>query len=158
MLRAAIAAGAAILALAPAAYAQQADREKLIASTKLLEQEPFHADAPDLRRWALVWLQKTPDVEVTLCEAASPFLDEKLQATGGPELMLQSMMANGSFKLQNPGAEENAAQLAGLESALKAYEAMLRQKPEFKTASIDDLLVKRDKGELGAVAVCKDKN
>jgi hypothetical protein len=70
------------------------------------------------------------------------------------ELMLQSMMGNGSFKLQNPGADENAARLAGMESALRAYEAMLKQKPAFKTAAFDELLARRESGDLAKVAVC----
>lgn len=56
------------------------------------------------------------------------------------EMLTQYTIAMASFKLQNPdNKDENAAQLAGLESVVKAYRAILRTKPKTATAGMDAL-------------------
>ena len=57
--------------------------------------------------------------------------------------------------MENPGktTDWNAAFLAGVNGALRAYESILKQKPEAKYAFLDDLLQQRENGRLaGTVA------
>ena len=58
----------------------------------------------------------------------------------------------GAFKIQNPGriADENAAQLAGLELALKVYESIVKEKPNTKFDPVEAVIVKRNSGVLAA--------
>ena len=68
----------------------------------------------------------------------------------GSELIGQYTIGMAAFKLENPGKKdhENAAQLAGVESMLRAYEQMVKEKSKAKFAGMDELLTKRDNGEL----------
>jgi hypothetical protein len=52
--------------------------------------------------------------------------------------------------LENPvkSTDWNAAFLAGMSGALRAYESILKQKPSAKSAFLDDLLQQRDNGQL----------
>ena len=53
-----------------------------------------------------------------------------------------------NWKIQAKQTIENAAQLAGLESALRAYEAMVKANPKAQLKAADDLITKRNNGEL----------
>jgi hypothetical protein len=57
------------------------------------------------------------------------------------------------FKLENPDKknDEGAAQLAGIESMLRTYEAMVKENEKAKNAELDALLIKRTSNELKAV-------
>jgi hypothetical protein len=57
------------------------------------------------------------------------------------------------FKLENPDKknDENAANLAGLESMLRTYEAMVAENEKAKNAELDALLAKRGNDELKTV-------
>jgi hypothetical protein len=62
--------------------------------------------------------------------------------------------------LSNPDKDEASAQLAGYESALKAYESILREQPKATNAFLDELLVKRADGTLAQYVAennCKEK-
>ncbi|MEZ5429357.1 MAG: hypothetical protein R2747_24120 [Pyrinomonadaceae bacterium] len=124
------------------------DRENLIKASKFLEENPFDKDAKNIRAWAFTWAAETKDVTVIVCGGtAGPFLDKKVKYGG--ELLNQYLIAMTAFKLQNPdNADENAAQLAGVESALRAYEKMIAEKPKGKSDKIDELVAKRNSGEL----------
>ena len=66
------------------------------------------------------------------------------------------------FKLTNPDKnDENTAQVAGLESMLRAYETMVKENPKAKFSAMDDLVTRRDNGELKTLvetADCDKKN
>jgi len=65
-------------------------------------------------------------------------------------LMGQYTYGMASFKLANPdkAQDEDAAQLAGVESMLKAYEAMVKEKPKAQSANMDAIVTRRNNGEL----------
>ncbi|HEX4786015.1 MAG TPA: hypothetical protein VH350_16860 [Candidatus Sulfotelmatobacter sp.] len=54
--------------------------------------------------------------------------------------------------MQNPAnvTDWNAAFLAGMQGALRAYESILRQKSAAKYSFLDDLLAQRESGRLAA--------
>jgi hypothetical protein len=128
------------------------DKETLIKAARFLEQKPFDKDAKKIREWAMFYVIQTKDVSVVLCggDLTKAMFDKKNK--NGTELLGQYTIGMAAFKLENPDrkTDENAAQLAGIESALKAYEAMIAEKPKTKFEAMDELLVKRDKGELKA--------
>jgi hypothetical protein len=45
-------------------------------------------------------------------------------------------------------ADAKATALAGVESVLKTYQAILQQKPDAKAKALDDLLKKQSQGKL----------
>lgn len=129
-------------------FAQESDRDKFIKAAKFLEENPLDKKAKDVRTWAFVWAADTTEVTAVICGGtAGPFLDKKLKF--GSEMLHQYTIAMVAYKLQNPTSmDENAAQLAGVESALKVYEKLVADKPKGKAKTIDDLIAKRDSGEL----------
>ena len=63
--------------------------------------------------------------------------------------------SEGAYILENPGktTDWNAAFLAGMNGALRAYDSILKQKPEAKYRFLDDLRQQQDNGRLaGTVA------
>lgn len=138
------------------AFAQdqnQKDKETLIKAARFLEEKPFDKDAKDIRGWAVRYIIETDQVSVLICagELMEPVLNKKNK--NSTELIGQYTIGMAAFKLANPDkkSDENAAQLAGIESMLKAYDAMIAEKPKTKFDGMDALIGKRDKGELKAI-------
>ncbi len=125
------------------------DKETLIKASQILEAQPIQDRAKDFRSWAMRYVIETDDVSVTICsQILSAVMDKKNKSSS--ELLAQYTIAMAAFKLSNPdkAKDDNLAQLAGMESMLRAYENILKEKPKNKFQALDDLLAKRDKGEL----------
>lgn len=125
------------------------DKEHLIKVSQSLEEKPFSDTAKDNRAWAVRYIIETNDVSVKLCggKVMEAILDKKNKY--GSELTSQYTIAMAAFKLANPtNKNENDAQYAGLVSATKAYENMLKEKPKAKHAGMDELVTKRENGDL----------
>ena len=124
--------------------------ETLIKSARFLEQKPLDKDAKKVREWAMQWLIVTDKVSVTICSLILSGVDKKYKYSS--ELLGQYTIAMGAFKLANPekAQDEDAAQEAGIESALVSYEAMIAEQPKAKNALMDDLVAKRTQGTLAA--------
>jgi hypothetical protein len=78
------------------------------------------------------------------------------------ELFGQYTIGMGAYKLANPdkAQDEDAAQQAGIESAMTSYQAIVAEEPKAKSALMDDLLAKRSQGALAAYVKennCKGK-
>lgn len=127
----------------------QFGRSELIKAAQFLEENPFSKDAKGIRAFAVKYVIETDEVSVVLCggDLTGPILDKKNK--NSTELIGQYTVAMAAFKLQNPANKnENDAQLAGLESSLKAYEKMIAEKPKTKHDGMDGLVSKRNAGEL----------
>jgi hypothetical protein len=131
----------------------QTDREiqALFTAAALLEEKPFDEKARDARAAAMKWIIDTDKVSVTLCGELFTGMGQRYRYTS--EIVAQYTIGMAVFKLSKPTAvrDENAVQVAGLVSALTAYEAMVKEQPNAKSAFLDDLLAKRAKGELTAL-------
>lgn len=144
------------------ASAQQFGPQQLIQATKFLQDKPFDKDAATIRGMAVRYVMETKDVTVIVCggDITKPFLDKKNK--NSTELIGQYTIAMAAIKLLNPGLDdENAVQLAALNSVLKTYEVMIREKPKTRFEPMDEYIQKRDKGELEALvaaAACGKKS
>ena len=60
------------------------------------------------------------------------------------------MLASAAFVIENTdkAADSNAMNLSALESVLKTYQAILQQKPDARSKTLDDLLKKQSQGQL----------
>jgi hypothetical protein len=137
------------------AFAQsqkEKDRTAFISNTKLLEKKPFDPNAPAAREWGFKWLADTDDVTITVCSEMLKLIPEKKNKFKS-ELFMQLNFGIAVFKLENPDrkTDEAAATLAGLESVLRTYEAMIVENEKAKNAEMEALLVKRGNGELKAL-------
>ena len=135
--------------------------ETLIKAARFLEQKPLDKEARKVRGWAMEWLIVTDKVNVKICSLLLSGIDTKYKY--GSELIGQYTIGMGAFKLANPekAKDEDAAQEAGIESALTSYEAIVTEQPKAKNVFMDDLLAKRSQGSLAGYVKennCKDKN
>ena len=127
------------------------ERETAVKVARLLETEPFHKDAKKMREWFLIWIIGVPDIHVELCSAYMP-PEKSTDKNYGSEIFNQTMFASAAFVIEHPDQANDrvAAQLAGVEGALKVYETILTTKPKAKSEFWDSLVEKRNKGELRA--------
>src|SRR5688572_7274404 len=130
----------------------QSEKELVIKTALALEEKPLDKETIKMRERALKWVIETDQVTVGLCGGVvGLFSDKKYKYSG--ELITTYTIAMAAFKLQNPDkkSDEKAAQLVGLESALKTYESILREKPKAKSDTLDSIARKRNTGELSAL-------
>jgi hypothetical protein len=141
--------------------AQQNDEPAtLIKAAKFLEEKPFDKDAKKIRSWGLTWIAQTDKVSVTVCSLLLSGSDNKYKYN--PEILGQYTIGMAAFKLSNPDKvnDEDAAQLAGIKSALTSYQAMLKTEPKAKNAFMDNLVAKRGDSSWAAYVAennCKGK-
>lgn len=122
----------------------QNEKDKFIAAVQSLEDAPVGETAKETRKWALEYSQ---EVKYPFCDEIS-FLFFAPEIRG--EVMSQYLMKLAAFELENPGgkSEANAAQAAGLESALKVYEKIVKAVPKAKNRKLDSLAELRNKNQL----------
>lgn len=117
--------------------------------THFLEGEPLSEAARDSRRWLMTWLAGVPDITVKPCPDLMKPLVEK-ETNYSAELLAQSIFGSAAFIIEHEGEAntDEAVYLAGLESSLRAYESILKVKPKAKWPFLDELIEKRERGEL----------
>lgn len=128
----------------------QSEKENVLAAVRALETAPLDKDTAKITERALTWAIATDEVHLIVCGGTfSMFSDKKNKQSSLMTMGYTLGMA--AHKIQNPNADENATQLAGLETALKAYEIAVKEKPKTKSDQVEALLVKRANGELPAL-------
>jgi hypothetical protein len=150
-----------IVALTAQSAAAQSQKEKaranFINNAKVLEKKPFDPQADAVRKEGFLYVGETNEVTVVMCSGTMKLIPEKKNKFNG-ELLMQFTFGMAVYKLENPDkkTDENAAQLAGLESMLRTYEVMVAENEKAKNAELDALLVKRNNGELKALVEAAD--
>jgi len=151
------AAGLLLLVMCAAAAAQQQrgpstpeERARFVQVAHKVEANPLDPALKADVRWALKWISDVPDIDVSLCPAPLGGLigsHSKYEAA----LFGDYALALGAFVIEHPekAKDDAAVNLAGVTSALKAYQAILKQDPKATSAALEDLLKKQAKGELG---------
>lgn len=139
---------------------KQTEPEMLIKAAKVLEEKPFDKQSKDIRGWAIKWVIETDKVSVTVCSLLVSGIDKKYKYSG--EIFGQYTIGMAAFKLANPekANDEDTAQLAGIQSALASYDAMVKEQPKAKNGFLDDLVAKRSDGSLAKYVAennCKEK-
>ena len=138
----------AVMMLAQTALAQS-DKELTIRAARAMETAPFDKETVKMSEKAERWVTETKDVTVGLCGGVvGQFADKKYKYLS--ELLTAYDLGMAAFKLENPSktSDEKAAQLAGVESVLKTYESILKEKPKATNKRADELLAKRNSGNL----------
>jgi len=125
------------------------ERDTAVKAARLLEVDPFHKDSKKMRKWFTLWLIEVPDIHIELCsDYLGPVAgSNKNYAT---EIVGQTMFASAAFIIEHPEQANDrvAVNLAGVEGALKVYEAILKTKPKAKWEFLDALLAKRENSEV----------
>ena len=125
------------------------ERKRFVEITRKLEQDPLNPELRADRDWALKWLEDIPDVNVTMC---TPVLGD-LGASRyryAPQVGAQFGFGMAAFIIEHPNqtTDLNAQYLAGVESALKVYSAILKVRPSAKSEDLDELLDRQAQGKL----------
>ena len=96
----------------------------------------------------LAWLTESPDVAVTITTAVQT-MSEGRGADVSPAVTMGSTFGMAAYLIEHPGSDPRSAevQAAGIESALRWYEAALRR-GEGQNGMLEELTVIRDRGEL----------
>lgn len=138
---------------------EQSETQRLIETVKLLEEKPLDKSAKDARSWAVGFVIATDKVSVKVCSLILG-VDKKYKYSS--DLVAQYTIGMAAFKLANPerANDEDAAQLAGIQSAVTSYKSILSGQPKAKNSFMDDLLAKSMDGSLSQYVLtnnCKDK-
>jgi hypothetical protein len=129
------------------------ERKRAVETTRKLEQHPLARSSLEARRWLFQWIVDIPDIHVTSC--AGP-LDPLLKQEDDPYaqlLYVQSVFGMAAYVIENPkkAGDWVSVQSAGLESVLRAYEALLKVDPEATWPELDRLAKARKAGKLRAI-------
>ena len=126
------------------------ERARVVALSQSLETDPLREDAAASRRWVRQWMAEVPDLNFIVCD---DLLGDSLNGHAFVgEIRDQVAISGAAFALEHQGMARNDAAVyaAGVEGALRTYEALLRSRPDTRAGRLDDLVAKRDRGELGA--------
>jgi hypothetical protein len=128
------------------------ERAKVVRLTRQLERDPLGKDAKEARQWLTVWLIHVPDIVVYPCGSLLGPVVNSSKDDYSAELNAQMNFSQAAHIIENPekAGDIHALLTASLEGALKTYEAILKKRPAARRPYLDDLLAKRDQGEIGA--------
>lgn len=125
----------------------RAERDRAIKITHELENDPLSTQLRDDRDWLFQWLQAVPDIVVNVCV-------DPAEGNGkyrySRELLMQKMFSSAAYIMETSTRDRNdlSVEAAGVQGALKAYEAIVKRDPEARSKYWDLLLKKRADGTL----------
>jgi hypothetical protein len=125
------------------------ERAKAVKIAHELENDPLAKDAKDQRAWVIQWIVEIPDITVSVC--FDYFGDVPKQPRGhSTEITWQMVVSSAAFMIEHPekAKDEQAVTLFGLEGALKAYQAILKQDSSARWPYVDNLIKMRDERKL----------
>jgi hypothetical protein len=127
------------------------ERQRFLAVTRKLEQNPLDKSLYEDKKWARQWLEDIPDINVNICAPVLfgvDFLREQNKYT--PQLSFQATFGEAAYIIEHPDkkGDTTSQYIAGAESALKAYSAIVKSDPTAKSRALDDLLEKQRQGKL----------
>jgi hypothetical protein len=125
------------------------ERARWVEIAHKLESSPLDEGLNKDGEWAVQRLSDVHDVHVPLCPALlAEFNDLKYKYRH--EVTRQYILASGAFVIENPdkAGDAKTMNLAVVQTVLKAYGAILQQKPDAKWKPLDDLLKKQAQGKL----------
>lgn len=127
------------------------ERAKAVRLARELEVEPLGEKARADRRWLALWTVQVPDFKLQFCPEAlggTVAVRRRIRT----EVLAQTTYSSLAFVLENPGQANSLVDVyrAGVLGALRAYEVILAKEPSARSPLLDDLVAKRNAGELDA--------
>jgi len=125
------------------------ERAQFVALVRSLERDPLAESASATRQQLQEWLYAVPEISFKMCPELLG------HALGGDYpyarvLELQVVLSGAVLTIEQPGEarDDAAVYAAGVEGALRAYEVLVRSRPDARLAALDDLLETQRRGEL----------
>ncbi len=138
------------------------ERKQALGYIRDWQGDPLGPHAKDQFAWVLKWFAEVPDLTVHLCAVLDklPKGDKK----DGTAIFGGEFMGQVAFVIENPDKKDDrlAEFQAGVESALRVYELLLKANAKDREPYLDDLIQRREAGTLGqfvserAGAACTD--
>src|SRR5215813_3372517 len=118
------------------------ERQRFISLTHKLEQEPLDKSLYPEVKWAKKWLDDILDVNVTVCAPflfGVDFVREENKYAAQPSY--QATFPEEVYIIEHPDkkSDTTAQYVAGVESALKAYGAIVKRDQSAKSRALDEL-------------------
>ena len=128
------------------------ERERLVAITQKLEASPLDQALYKERDWAQQLLLEIPDVHIRTCTSLLRDI-RRPRYKFRSELWMQVRLAGAVYLLQHPDHPDDhlGEHLAGLQSALKTYSALVKANADAHSKPLDDLVEKQKQGKLEGV-------
>ena len=126
-----------------------AERAQVVARMRHLEENPLAEDGPATREQLREWMIDVPEIRFRMCA--------ELLGHGLPgdypfaqEINMQVAFSGAVFTMEHPERirDKSAIDRAGVLGALRVYERLLALRPDARLAFLDDLVARRDRGEL----------
>ncbi len=123
------------------------ERAGLIETAKKLQDNPLDKSLQEQGRQLQKMLIHVPDIDVSSCYEEAPWFSSDYKYS--QELVGAYTMSNAAFVVSNAEKPDlKAAHMAGLEGAIKAYQSIVAQDPTARWKKMEQLITKRDKGDL----------
>ena len=126
------------------------ERQRMVALVHSMEQAPLDDSLRPEISWTLKWLVEVPDISVSVCTGPfGKFWDEKYKHVPD-HFVAQYTFAMAAFLIEHPDATNDkvAQYIAGMENVLRAYQSVLKAKPQAHSKNLDELLQKQSEGKL----------
>jgi hypothetical membrane protein len=125
------------------------ERVRFAALVRSLESNPLSENANAIRQQLRDWVIEVPDIRFKRCPA---LLGDSVgnKYPYSREVTLQVVLSGAVLTIEHPGEarDDVAVYKAGVEGALRAYGVLVKSTPDAHLAALDDLVEKRDRGEL----------
>lgn len=131
--------------------AQPINAANFVRLTQSLEATPQQPGAQELRVSMLRWLAETPDYTVTICPVMDLPEQDPAARKIGVDLLMQQSFGNLAFQMDPHGDDDQLSQqVAGVQSALRAYASFVAADPALRIAAMDALAAQQNAGTLRA--------
>ncbi len=128
------------------------ERKRALQTTRKLEKEPLSRTSMDARRWLFQWIVEIPDIQVTSCKGPLDSLQQDEEGYG-QILYVQSVFGMAAYLIEHPAKKNDwvSVQTAGIESVLRAYEAIRKADSDARWKALDRLAAAQKAGKLRAI-------
>jgi hypothetical membrane protein len=124
------------------------ERARFVALVRSLESDPLAENANSIRQQLHDWAMEVPDIRFKVCPGllGDAFANYRYSR----EVTRQVMLSGAVLTLEDPGQARDDARVytAGVVGALRAYGVLVNATSDARSAVLDDLVEKRDRGEL----------
>src|SRR5882672_4872388 len=128
----------------------QDERARFLALAHKLEQAPLDLGLRRERTWAIGWALRRPGADMPVCRNPLRRYFGEPKYIYDDEIVTQLMLSSAAFAVEHPNqpGDLSAEATASIESALKAYVAILKSEPAARSIALDVLAQEQSQGRL----------